>query len=68
MKKLLSRTIPESISDLGSDLNPVLQRIYAARGVRSAEELECTLNQLLPVNDLLNIEQSSGGDHRCYQS
>ena len=58
MKKLQSRPVPESSTDLGNDLNPVLQRIYAARGVRSASELECTLNQLLPMNDLLNIEKA----------
>ena len=33
-------------------LNPVLQRVYAARGVRSATELSLSLDRLLPVGSL----------------
>ncbi|HYM41554.1 MAG TPA: single-stranded-DNA-specific exonuclease RecJ [Steroidobacteraceae bacterium] len=37
---------------LGAGLHPVLARAYAARGVRSAEELDTSLSRLLPVGTL----------------
>jgi len=58
IKKLLNRSIKEPSIDLGNGLHPILQRIYAARGVRSPNELECTLKHLLPVDDLMGMEQA----------
>jgi single-stranded-DNA-specific exonuclease len=40
---------------LGAQLHPVLDRIYAARGVRSAAELDHSLERLLPVGTLEGI-------------
>src|SRR5215472_7576782 len=40
---------------LGGDLHPVLERVYAARGVRSAAELDTSLERLLPVGTLEGI-------------
>lgn len=40
---------------LGSDLHPVLQRIYAARGVSSCADLDISLERLLPVGTLEGI-------------
>jgi len=57
-KKIIQRAINDHSVDLGSDMPPILQRIYSARGVASVTELERTLNQLLPVTDLLNIDQA----------
>lgn len=37
-------------------LHPLLQRLYAARGVRAASELELTLDQLLPVGQLGGVQ------------
>ncbi|HEY5809679.1 MAG TPA: single-stranded-DNA-specific exonuclease RecJ [Povalibacter sp.] len=37
-------------------LHPLLQRLYAARGVRSAAELELGLDQLIPVRQLGGID------------
>ncbi|MGH8287185.1 MAG: single-stranded-DNA-specific exonuclease RecJ [Steroidobacteraceae bacterium] len=37
-------------------LHPVLQRVYAARGVRSAAELDLSLERLLPVSALEGVE------------
>jgi len=37
---------------LPESLDPVLRRIYAARGIRSASELELSLERLLPVGTL----------------
>ena len=40
---------------LGDRLHPVLERVYAARGVRSAVELDTSLERLLPVGTLEGI-------------
>ena len=40
---------------LGAQLHPVLSRVYAARGVRSAAELDHSLERLLPVGTLEGI-------------
>lgn len=45
--RIESRPVPASLPDLG-DLPPLLQRLYAARGVASAVELERGLKSLLP--------------------
>ncbi|HKU15803.1 MAG TPA: single-stranded-DNA-specific exonuclease RecJ [Steroidobacteraceae bacterium] len=37
---------------LASDLHPLLRRLYAARGVRLATELDLGLSQLIPVTQL----------------
>src|SRR4029453_5951098 len=52
---MLNRTIrPPSLveGELAGDLHPLLQRLYAARGVRLASELDLGLNQLVPVGRL----------------
>jgi len=40
---------------LGAEQHPVLSRVYAARGVRSAAELDHSLERLLPVGTLEGI-------------
>jgi len=40
---------------LAGDLHPLLRRLYAARGVRLASELDLALNQLVPVGQLDGI-------------
>ena len=40
---------------LGGNLHPVLQRIYSARGVRTATDLDCSLERLLPVGTLEGV-------------
>ncbi|HEY1726657.1 MAG TPA: single-stranded-DNA-specific exonuclease RecJ [Steroidobacteraceae bacterium] len=42
-----------------SSLHPVLQRIYAARGVESGRDLELTLQQLLPVGTLTGVDAAA---------
>jgi single-stranded-DNA-specific exonuclease len=44
---------------LGGALHPVLERVYAARGVRSPAELDLSLAQLLPVRTLEGIEAAA---------
>jgi single-stranded-DNA-specific exonuclease len=37
-------------------LHPVLSRVYAARGVRAAAEIDCSLERLLPVGTLEGVD------------
>jgi single-stranded-DNA-specific exonuclease len=41
------------------DLHPVLRRIYAARGVLSAQDLDLSLERLLPVSTLEGVERAA---------
>ncbi len=55
---LYRRPVPEGGDDLPSDLHPVLRRVYRARQVHTATELDCTLDRLLPPTQLLGMEQA----------
>lgn len=56
MVKLLERPLPSQLPSL--PVHPVLARIYASRGITQAEELELTLNRLLPWQSLKGITQA----------
>ncbi len=58
-KKIITRKTSESNHFINSTLPPILQRIYASRGVQSDKELERDLEKLLPYHDLLGIEQAA---------
>lgn len=45
-------------ADLPSDLPPLLQRLYASRGVRSAQELERGVKGMLPWSQLTGVEKA----------
>ena len=49
------RPLPANLPDLG-DLPPLLTRLYAARGVRSALELDKGLARLIPYQQLKGID------------
>lgn len=49
------RPLPEQLPDLG-ELPPLLQRLYAARGVTCAEELDKGLARLIPYKQLKGID------------
>ena len=51
------RVVPATV--LPESLHPVLRRVYAARGVSSAADLELGLEQLLPVGTLDGIEAAT---------
>jgi single-stranded-DNA-specific exonuclease len=57
---MLSRTIRRradaTLDAAPRDLHPLLQRLYAARGVRVAGELDLSLNQLIPVSQLGGLD------------
>jgi single-stranded-DNA-specific exonuclease len=46
---------PHECAGLSSDLHPVLQRIYITRGVRTAADLDMSLERLLPVGTLEGV-------------
>ena len=41
------------------DLHPVLRRVYAARGIASEEDLDLSLDRLLPVGSLEGVEAAA---------
>jgi single-stranded-DNA-specific exonuclease len=57
MKKIVIRDVPDNIAPLHK--HPLLHRIYAARGITSANELDCDLKHLLPYNSLKDIAQAT---------
>jgi single-stranded-DNA-specific exonuclease len=57
--KIISRRPPGESGNLPADLHPVLRRIYLARQVTSAQELEQSLDQLIPPAQLKGIDQAT---------
>lgn len=53
--RIESRPLPQTLPDLG-DLPPLLTRLYAARGVQSAEELDKGLARLIPYQQLKGVD------------
>jgi single-stranded-DNA-specific exonuclease len=53
------RREPVALSDdFPADLPPLLARVYASRGIRSAEELNHSLEKLLPFQQLKGIDKA----------
>jgi len=52
IKKIIRRKQLVSSGCLPADLNPVLARVYAARAIESAGDLEYSLDKLLPLTQL----------------
>ncbi|MCP8463446.1 single-stranded-DNA-specific exonuclease RecJ [Pseudomonas sp. ZM23] len=53
--RIESRPLPENLPNLG-DLPPLLTRLYAARGVQSAAELDKGLARLIPYQQLKGVD------------
>ena len=53
--RIESRPLPQNLPDLGN-LPPLLTRLYAARGVQSAAELDKGLARLLPYQQMKGME------------
>nr|WP_207133557.1 single-stranded-DNA-specific exonuclease RecJ [Klebsiella aerogenes] len=53
--------------DLPADLPPLLQRLYASRGVRSAQELERGVKGMLPWTQLTGVEKAVEMLHEAFQ-
>lgn len=59
MRKQIMRRRAETLLADAVNLHPVLQRIYAARGVTSIDELENGLEQLLPFSEMKGIHDAA---------
>ncbi|MGN1055397.1 MAG: single-stranded-DNA-specific exonuclease RecJ [Comamonas sp.] len=59
--KIIEREIPESTvqSLVQSGINPLLARLYVARGVQTCDELDTGLGKLLPPSGLKGIQQAA---------
>jgi single-stranded-DNA-specific exonuclease len=56
-RPIVSRPLPSpSVLDALADIDPVTARVYATRGVTSAEQLDYTLARLAPVSQLENVD------------
>lgn len=56
MPELVRRQV--EVVQLG-EVSPLLQRIYASRGIHSPDQLEYRLDRLLPYTELLNIDHAA---------
>ncbi len=54
----IKRRNPSEAIDLPNDIHPVLKRIYAARDIKTADDLNYSLQKLLPYEDLSNIKEA----------
>jgi len=57
MQKSIVRR-PLQLQSFSAEVHPLLGHIYSARDIRSAEELEQSLEHLLPYSSLMGIEQA----------
>ncbi|HXY77025.1 MAG TPA: single-stranded-DNA-specific exonuclease RecJ [Steroidobacteraceae bacterium] len=59
MKLKVVRRLPEGTApELVGSMHPVLSRVYAARGVRSAADIDTSLPRLLPVGTLEGVSEA----------
>ncbi|HEY1491022.1 MAG TPA: single-stranded-DNA-specific exonuclease RecJ [Steroidobacteraceae bacterium] len=56
--RIVRRATSEGAPSFAQPLHPVLGRIYAARGVRSSQELDTSLERLLPVGTLEGLPEA----------
>jgi single-stranded-DNA-specific exonuclease len=53
--RIVRRAVGQPCAGLAPSVHPVLQRIYSARGIRSASELDTSLERLHPVGTLEGV-------------
>jgi single-stranded-DNA-specific exonuclease len=53
--RIVRRTLPPALPQLDAHMHPILQRVYATRGVRSAADLRLRMAQLLPIGTLAGV-------------
>ena len=56
--RIVRRAPGQGAAAFAQPLHPVLGRVYAARGVRTAEELDTSLERLLPVGTLEGLPEA----------
>jgi len=57
--RIVRRGAPLPAPVLDPQMHPVLQRVYAARGVRSAQDLRLSMQQLLPIGTLGGVQAAA---------
>jgi single-stranded-DNA-specific exonuclease len=55
----IRRRPPGPPLEFGADLHPVLRRVYASRGIARAEDLDLSLERLLPVSTLEGVQRAA---------
>jgi single-stranded-DNA-specific exonuclease len=55
----IRRRLVASAHDFAADLHPVLRRVYAARGIGSDADLDLSLDRLLPIGSLENVDAAA---------
>ena len=55
----IRRRPPPQPCDFGADIHPVLRRVYAARGLTDSEDLDLSLERLLPVSSLAGVDAAA---------
>lgn len=58
MPPVIKRRIISEEIDLPNNIHPVLKRIYAARDIKSVDDLNYSLQMLLPFESLSNIQEA----------
>ncbi len=58
MPPVIKRRILSEEINLPNDIHPVLKRIYAARDIKSIDDLNYSLKMLLPFESLSNIQEA----------
>lgn len=56
--KIIRRSVSDESLSLLNELDPLLAKIYAARDVRSLDDIDRSLKALLPYQDLLDIDKA----------
>lgn len=62
--QVIQRDVPDDC-ELPGDLHPVIRRVYAARGIRSGNDLDYSLNRLLPYSTLKHIDDAIALLEKC---
>ena len=66
-RRVVRRPLLQQGRELPATLHPVLRRVYGARGVGSAEDLDLSLERLLPVGSLGGVPAAVDLLLRCHR-
>ena len=68
-RRILRRsTDVQRLPSVAADLHPALRRVYAARGLEAAEDLDLSLERLLPVGSLGGVDAAADLLLCCHRS
>ncbi len=56
--QLIPRECPSTVTQLSAHVSPLLARLYASRGIQSAEQLNLKLHGLIPAQQLKGLSQA----------